>query len=65
MYLKDIRLFGCTVLDDGVFAALVRRIEHGDISPVVAATFPLDRIVEAQELFLTKHHVGKIVLTRT
>jgi NADPH:quinone reductase-like Zn-dependent oxidoreductase len=65
MYLKDIRLFGCTVLDDGVFAALVRRIEHGDISPVVAATFPLDRIVEAQELFLTKQHVGKIVLTRT
>jgi NADPH:quinone reductase-like Zn-dependent oxidoreductase len=62
LYLKDLRMFGCTVLDDGVFAALVRRIEQGDVAPVVAATFPLDRIVEAQELFLTKQHVGKIVL---
>jgi NADPH:quinone reductase-like Zn-dependent oxidoreductase len=62
LYLKDLRLFGCTVLDDGVFAALVRRIEAGDVAPVVAATFPLDRIAEAQELFLTKQHVGKIVL---
>jgi NADPH:quinone reductase-like Zn-dependent oxidoreductase len=62
MYLKDLRLFGCTVLGEGVFAALVRRIEHGDIAPAVAATFPLEHIVEAQELFLTKQHVGKIVL---
>ena len=30
---------------------------------MVAATFPLERIVEAQEHFLTKSHVGKIVLT--
>jgi len=65
LYLKDLRLFGCTVLDDGVFAALVRRIEAGDVAPVVAATFPLERIVEAQELFLTKQHVGKIVLDLT
>jgi NADPH:quinone reductase-like Zn-dependent oxidoreductase len=65
LYLKDLRLFGCTVLDDGVFAALVRRIEAGDVAPVVAATFPLERIVEAQELFLTKQHVGKMVLDLT
>jgi NADPH:quinone reductase-like Zn-dependent oxidoreductase len=62
LYLKDLRLFGCTVLDDGVFAALVRRIELGDVAPIVAATFPLEQIVDAQELFLTKQHVGKIVL---
>ena len=62
LYLKDLRLLGCTVLDDGVFAALVARIERGEVHPVVAATFPLERIVEAQELFLTKAHVGKIVL---
>jgi NADPH:quinone reductase-like Zn-dependent oxidoreductase len=48
-----------------VFAALVRRIERGDVTPVVAASFPLERIVEAQELFLTKQHVGKIVLDLT
>ena len=62
LYLKDQTFFGCTVLDDGVFTSLVRRIERGEVRPVVAATFPLDRIVDAQEMFLTKAHVGKIVL---
>ncbi|MBI4933957.1 MAG: zinc-binding dehydrogenase [Actinobacteria bacterium] len=63
LYLKDQRLLGCTVLDDGVFASLVQRIEGGQVRPAVAATFPLERIVDAQELFLAKTHVGKIVLT--
>jgi NADPH:quinone reductase-like Zn-dependent oxidoreductase len=63
LYLKDLALLGCTVLDPGVFAALVRRVERGEVRPVVAATFPLERIVEAQELFGAKQHVGKIVLT--
>jgi NADPH:quinone reductase-like Zn-dependent oxidoreductase len=62
LYLKDLRLLGCTVLDEGVFAGLVRRIEDGQLRPVVAATFPLSQIVAAQELFLSKRHVGKIVL---
>jgi NADPH:quinone reductase-like Zn-dependent oxidoreductase len=56
-------LFGSTVLDGGVFADLVGYIERGEIRPVVAATFPLREIVAAQRLFLTKQHVGKIVLT--
>jgi NADPH:quinone reductase-like Zn-dependent oxidoreductase len=63
LYLKDLRLIGCTVLDDGVFAGLVRRIEHGDVHAVVAASFPLQDIVAAQQCFLTKQHVGKIVIT--
>jgi NADPH:quinone reductase-like Zn-dependent oxidoreductase len=63
LYLKDLTLIGCTVLDDGVFASLVRRIERGEVRPMVAAEFPLERIVEAQQWFLTKAHVGKIVLT--
>ena len=62
LYLKDLRLFGCTVLDDGVFDGLIRAIEQGEIQPMVAATFPLEQIVAAQELFATKQHVGKIVL---
>jgi NADPH:quinone reductase-like Zn-dependent oxidoreductase len=62
LYLKDQRLIGCTVLDDGVFAGMVRRIEAHAVRPVIAATFPLERIVDAQELFLAKSHVGKIVL---
>ncbi len=63
LYLKDLTLLGCTVLGSGVFAQLVGRIERGEVRPVVAATFPLERIVEAQEHFLAKSHVGKIVLT--
>lgn len=62
LYLKDLRLIGATVLDEGVFAGLVESIEHGDIRPLVARTFPLHEIVSAQECFLTRRHVGKIVI---
>ena len=62
LYLKDITMFGCTVLGDGVFEGLVRRIERGEVQPLVAAVFDLAEIAQAQELFLTKQHVGKIVL---
>jgi len=63
LYLKDLSFFGCTALDKGVFAALVRRIEQGQIRPLVAATFPLPDIHAAQEAFAAKGYVGKIVLT--
>ncbi len=62
LYLKDLGLFGCTALGPGVFADLVGYIERGEIVPLVAATYRLDEIVTAQEEFLTKRHVGKIVL---
>ena len=62
LYLKDLRFFGCTVLDSQIFPNLVGYIERGEIKPLVAATFPLTEIVAAQEAFLTKRHVGKIVL---
>jgi len=63
LYLKDLSLFGCTVLEKEVFSNLIKRIEHNDIAPVVAKTFPLDQIAAAQKYFVTKHHTGKIVLT--
>ncbi len=63
LYLKDLSLFGCTVLDPSVFPALVGYIEQGRIRPLVARTFPLEQIVEAQRVFLSKRHVGKLVLT--
>lgn len=62
LYLKDLRLIGCTVLEPEVFANLISYIERSEIRPVVAATFGLSDIVAAQEAFLTKQHVGKIVL---
>ena len=62
LYLKDLRLTGCTVLEPDVFSNLISYIERGEIKPLVAATYPLDEIVLAQQEFLTKRHVGKIVL---
>jgi NADPH:quinone reductase-like Zn-dependent oxidoreductase len=62
LYLEDLRLLGCTALDPGVFARLIGYIERGDIRPLVAKTYALRDIVAAQEEFLAKRHVGKIVL---
>ncbi len=62
LYLKDLRMFGCTVLEAQVFPALIRHIEAGRIKPLVAAVHPLHDIVAAQQQFLAKQHIGKIVL---
>ena len=63
LYLKDLSFFGCTVLQPEVFTNLIHRIENGDIKPLVAHQLPLDKIVEAQEIFLQKQYIGKIVLS--
>jgi NADPH:quinone reductase-like Zn-dependent oxidoreductase len=62
LYLKDLSLFGCTVLGPEVFNKLIKRVEQGTIKPVVARSFTLEEICDAQRLFLKKQHVGKIVL---
>lgn len=62
MYLKDITLFGSTAWDEPVFPDLVGYIERGEIRPLVAATFPLSEIAEAQRQFLKKTHFGNFVL---
>ena len=63
LYLKDLSLFGCTVLEPQVFTNLIGHIESGRVSPVVAQIFPLAQIADAQSAFLSKSHTGKIVLT--
>lgn len=62
LYLKDLTLVGCTALDEGVFANLVELINTGKVRPVVAETYPLADIGRAQEDFMKKKHVGKLVL---
>jgi NADPH:quinone reductase-like Zn-dependent oxidoreductase len=62
LYLKDLSFFGCTVLEPEVFANLIKRIEKEEIKPLVAKTFSLENIVDAQKEFLQKKHIGKIVL---
>lgn len=63
LYLKDLSFFGCTVLEPEVFGNLVHHIEQGNIKPLVAQTFPLEDINQAQAAFQEKGHVGKMVLT--
>lgn len=63
LYLKDLSFFGCTVLEPEVFTNLIHHIEQGNIKPLVAKTFPLAEIHQAQQAFQEKSHVGKIVLT--
>ncbi|SHE32997.1 NADPH:quinone reductase [Modicisalibacter ilicicola DSM 19980] len=62
LYLKDLSLLGCTVLEPEVFGNLVSHIEQGRIVPLVADSMPLEQIGKAQALFQEKRHVGKIVL---
>lgn len=63
LYLKDLSFFGCTVLEPDVFGNLVGYIEDGQVRPLVARTYPLAEITQAQVAFQTKTHIGKIVLS--
>ncbi len=62
MYLKDIRLVGCTAWDEPVFPNLISYIESGEIRPLLAKTFPLSEIATAQQKFMEKAHLGNFVL---
>lgn len=62
LYLKDLTLYGCTFQEDVVFANIISYIEAGEIRPVVAKTYPLNEIHRAQEDFLSKAYLGKLVL---
>ncbi|WP_371925140.1 alcohol dehydrogenase family protein [Desulfobulbus alkaliphilus] len=61
-YLKDLLLIGCTAWDEPIFPQLISYIEQGQLQPLVAKTLPLERIMDAQQEFLEKKHVGNFVL---
>ena len=48
--------------DKALYKDLISYIEKGEIKPLVAKTYPLQEIKKAQEDFLLKKHVGKLVL---
>lgn len=50
LYLKDLSFFGGTVQGLQVFGSLVKRIERGEIEPLVAETYPLHNIATAQRV---------------
>jgi len=62
LYLKDLTLMGCTFQDGKVFKNLIGYIERNEIKPLVAKSYPLQDIVNAQKDFLSKKYTGKLVL---
>jgi NADPH:quinone reductase-like Zn-dependent oxidoreductase len=62
LYLKDLEMYGATVMPVGIFEKLVGYIEHGEIRPLLAKKFPISRIKKAQEAFLDKKHLGNFVI---
>ncbi len=63
LYLKDLTLLGATFQEPRVFENLVGYIERGEIRPSVFAVYPLAAIAQAQEDFMAKGFIGKLVLT--
>jgi NADPH:quinone reductase-like Zn-dependent oxidoreductase len=61
-YLNDLTFTGATIVPPGVFADLVGYIARGEIRPLVAATYPLEHVSEAQTAFLAKGFVGNLVI---
>ncbi|MEL0627595.1 zinc-binding dehydrogenase [Salinibacterium amurskyense] len=62
LYLHNLQLIGSTMHTPKHFELLVDMARRGEITPLVAATFPLAQAAEAQEELARRAHVGKIVL---
>lgn len=63
LYLNDLTFYGCTIVARGTFANLVSYIERGEVTPVVAAVYPLEQLRDAQQKLIDKQHVGNIVIS--
>lgn len=61
-YLRDLTFTGATVVPPGVFVDLVGYIERGEVKPMLAQTFALRDLHQAQRAFVAKQHVGNIVV---
>ncbi len=63
LYLHDLTFTGATVVSPGTFADLVGYIERGEIRPLLAGSWPLAELRDAQQAFIDKRHVGNFVVT--
>ena len=61
-YLRDLTFTGSTVIDQEVMPRLVGYIEAGKVKPVLAASYPLSQLHDAQRAFISKTHTGNIVV---
>eukprot|EP00670_Eutreptiella_braarudii_P028872 CAMPEP_0174375524 /NCGR_PEP_ID=MMETSP0811_2-20130205/114940_1 /TAXON_ID=73025 ORGANISM="Eutreptiella gymnastica-like, Strain CCMP1594" /NCGR_SAMPLE_ID=MMETSP0811_2 /ASSEMBLY_ACC=CAM_ASM_000667 /LENGTH=393 /DNA_ID=CAMNT_0015525871 /DNA_START=15 /DNA_END=1193 /DNA_ORIENTATION=- len=60
---KDLQFTGATIAPPGTMKKIVRLIDQDLLKPLLAETFPLCKLAEAQEAFMAKKHVGNIVVT--
>ncbi len=65
LYLRHLNLIGSTLGTASEFGTLVGYINAGKIKPLLAATYPLDQLREAQQAFEAKQFFGKIVIAPT
>jgi NADPH:quinone reductase-like Zn-dependent oxidoreductase len=61
-YLRDLTFTGSTVVPTHIFGDLIGYIERGEVRPMLAQTFPLSQLRDAQQTFIDKTHVGNIVV---
>jgi len=63
LYLRDLTFTGSTVVPPHIFTDLVGYIERGEVKPLLAASYPLAKLRDAQQAFIDKKHSGNIVVT--
>lgn len=62
LYLHNAQVIGSSMHTPTHFALLMEMARRGDLDPVIAATFSLDDVREAQQTLARREHVGKIIL---
>ena len=62
LYLRDLTLFGSTYQPGNILPDVISYIERGELQPLIAEAFDLKDLAAAQEAFLSKAHIGKIVI---
>ena len=59
---KDLQLNGATIVPAGTMRRLVYLIEQQKLKPILAKTFQLQDLADAQYAFIEKNYVGNIVV---
>ena len=62
LYLANLALVGSTMHTPRIFDLLVDLARQGLVRPVVAATFGLEEVPEAQQRLAQRQHVGKLIV---
>lgn len=61
-YLRQLELIGSSFGTHDDFARVLRHISHDELTPLLAATYPMRDLTRAQEDFVAKDFFGKLVV---